>query len=182
MPGFSLILDFGLLEGRVLHKGVWVATLLGTLLGVQDYKTVTFQGWDNSSLGAKGVNNKLQICQIFCVAIPLSFFLMVTWNEHCLFIFPDGSRAVYLTVTGLPTMNELPETILVCTSNGQTVYGPQLSVNLGWPQLTRTVTFWSVSWMISEGQLNITGASLSERRNGMITINTNRQTNKPLLF
>ena len=28
--------DFGLqlLEGRVLHKGAWVATFLGTLLGV----------------------------------------------------------------------------------------------------------------------------------------------------
>ena len=31
-----------LLEGRVLHKGAWVATLLGTLLGVQDYKKVKF--------------------------------------------------------------------------------------------------------------------------------------------
>ena len=31
-----------LLEGRVLHKEGWVATLLGTLLGVQDYKKVKF--------------------------------------------------------------------------------------------------------------------------------------------
>ena len=30
-----------LLEGRVLHKGAWVATLLGTLQ-VQDYKKVKF--------------------------------------------------------------------------------------------------------------------------------------------
>ena len=32
--------DFGLriLEGKVLHKGAWIATLLGTLLEVQDYK------------------------------------------------------------------------------------------------------------------------------------------------
>ena len=35
--------NFRLLEGRVLlHKGAWVATLLGTLLGVQDYKKVKF--------------------------------------------------------------------------------------------------------------------------------------------
>ena len=31
-----------LLEGRVLHKGAWVFTLLATLLGVQDYKKVKF--------------------------------------------------------------------------------------------------------------------------------------------
>ena len=35
-----------LLEGRVLHKEAWVGTLLGTLLGVQDYKTVEFPGRD----------------------------------------------------------------------------------------------------------------------------------------
>ena len=48
--------DFGLrlLEGRVLHKGAWVATLLGTLLGVQDYKKFKFPGRDNSSLAVKG--------------------------------------------------------------------------------------------------------------------------------
>ena len=46
--------DFGLwlLEGRMLHKGAWVATLLGTLLG---YKKVRFPGWDISSLAAKGL-------------------------------------------------------------------------------------------------------------------------------
>ena len=32
------IFGLWLLEGRVLHKGAWVATLLGILLGVQDYK------------------------------------------------------------------------------------------------------------------------------------------------
>ena len=35
MP-FPIILTILDLEGRVLHKGAWVATLLGTLLGVQD--------------------------------------------------------------------------------------------------------------------------------------------------
>ena len=51
--------DFGLwslLEGRVLHKGAWIATLLGTLLGVQDYKKVRFPGRDISSLAVKGLN------------------------------------------------------------------------------------------------------------------------------
>ena len=40
----GFFIDFGirLLEGRVLHKGAWVATLLGALLGVQDYKKVKF--------------------------------------------------------------------------------------------------------------------------------------------
>ena len=50
--------DFGLfwsLEGRVLHKGAWIATLLGILLGVQDYKRVKFSGRDISSLAAKGL-------------------------------------------------------------------------------------------------------------------------------
>ena len=32
----------GRVEDRVLHKGVWVVTLLGTLLLVQDYKKVKF--------------------------------------------------------------------------------------------------------------------------------------------
>ena len=58
MPGFSLFFDFiwTLLEGRVLHKGAWVATLLRTLLGVQDYKKVKFQGRDISSLVFNGLN------------------------------------------------------------------------------------------------------------------------------
>ena len=43
--------ELRLLESRVLHKGAWVATLLG----VQDYKKVKFQGRDNSSLAAKGL-------------------------------------------------------------------------------------------------------------------------------
>ena len=45
-----------LLEGRVLHRGAWVATLLGTLLGVQDYKKVKFPERDISSLAVKGLN------------------------------------------------------------------------------------------------------------------------------
>ena len=40
-------------QGRVLHKGAWVTTLLG-ILGVQDYKKVKFSGRDISSLAAKG--------------------------------------------------------------------------------------------------------------------------------
>ena len=39
MPGFSLVLDL-LLEGRVLHKGAWIAVILGTLLEVQNNKKV----------------------------------------------------------------------------------------------------------------------------------------------
>ena len=39
----------------MLHKGAWVATLLGTLLGVQDYKKVKFPGRDNSFLAVKGL-------------------------------------------------------------------------------------------------------------------------------
>ena len=46
--------ELKLLEDRVLHKGAWVATLLDTLLGVQDYKKVKFSGRDISSLAAKG--------------------------------------------------------------------------------------------------------------------------------
>ena len=38
--GIFTVFGLGLLEGRVLHKGAWVATLLGTLTGVQDYKNV----------------------------------------------------------------------------------------------------------------------------------------------
>ena len=41
--GISLFFDlFWSLEGRVLHKGAWFATLLGTLLGVQEYKKLKF--------------------------------------------------------------------------------------------------------------------------------------------
>ena len=60
MPGFSLILDFWFLEGRVFHKGAWVATLLVTLFGVQDYKKVKFPGRDISSLAAKGLKKKYE--------------------------------------------------------------------------------------------------------------------------
>ena len=41
---------FWILEDRVLHKGAWVATLLGTLFGVQDYKKVKFPVRDTSFL------------------------------------------------------------------------------------------------------------------------------------
>ena len=51
VPGFSLVLVIW--EGRVLHKGAWVANFLGTLLGVQDYKKVEFPGRDVSSIAAK---------------------------------------------------------------------------------------------------------------------------------
>ena len=44
--------DFGL-----LHKGAWVAMLVGSLLGVQDYKKVKFPGRDNSSLAVKGLKS-----------------------------------------------------------------------------------------------------------------------------
>ena len=46
VPGFS-VLGLRFLEGRVLHKGAWVETLLGTLLGVQDYKKVKFPFFQN---------------------------------------------------------------------------------------------------------------------------------------
>ena len=37
----------------------WIATLLGTLLGVQDYKKVKFSGRDISSLAAKGLSTAI---------------------------------------------------------------------------------------------------------------------------
>ena len=40
---FSLFLD-SLLEDRVLHKGAWVAALLGSHLSIQNYKKVKFSG------------------------------------------------------------------------------------------------------------------------------------------
>ena len=68
-----IFIDIGLrlLEGRVLHKGAWVATLLGTLHGVHDYKKVKFQGRDISSLAAKGLND-CEHC-IFIYTISYSF-------------------------------------------------------------------------------------------------------------
>ena len=58
----GIFTDFGLglLEDRVLHKRAWVVTLLGILLGVQDYKKIKFPGRDISSLAVyKGlkINN-----------------------------------------------------------------------------------------------------------------------------
>ena len=55
-PSARIFTDFGLrlLEGRVLHKGAWVATLLGTLLGVQGYKKVKFSVRDILSSAEKG--------------------------------------------------------------------------------------------------------------------------------
>ena len=53
--------DFGQgyirLQGRVLHKEAWFATLLGTLGGPwgPDYKMVKISGLDNSSLAVKGL-------------------------------------------------------------------------------------------------------------------------------
>ena len=44
-----MVLD-RILEDRVLHKEACVETLLGTLLGVQEYKKVKFSGRDISSL------------------------------------------------------------------------------------------------------------------------------------
>ena len=44
MPWFSLFLDISLFEDRVLHKGAWVAKLLGTRLTIQDKKKIKFLG------------------------------------------------------------------------------------------------------------------------------------------
>ena len=49
--------DFGLIS-RELRKGAWVATLLGTRLGVQDHRKVKLQGRDSSSLAVKGLTKK----------------------------------------------------------------------------------------------------------------------------
>ena len=54
----TAVFGFWLLEGRVLHKGAWVVTLLGTLLGVE------FPGRDNSSLVVKGLNRKVCLPKI----------------------------------------------------------------------------------------------------------------------
>ena len=79
MPGLSLFLNLvgllELLEGRVLHKGIWVVALLGTLCGVQDYKKVKYLGRDNSSLAVKGLRSHLVILilgeksMLLCVAL-----------------------------------------------------------------------------------------------------------------
>ena len=42
----------------MLHEGVWLAGLLGTLLGVQDYRKVKFPGQDHSYLAVKGLNRE----------------------------------------------------------------------------------------------------------------------------
>ena len=49
-----------LLEGKVLHNGTWVATLLG----VQVYKTVNFPGRDISSLAVKGLKDIWKLTKI----------------------------------------------------------------------------------------------------------------------
>ena len=49
LPWFSLFLDISLFEDRVLHKGAWVAKLLGTRLTIQDKKKIKFLGLDISS-------------------------------------------------------------------------------------------------------------------------------------
>ena len=38
------VFEHNLLEDGVLHKGAWVATLLGTHLRMQDHKKVKFPG------------------------------------------------------------------------------------------------------------------------------------------
>ena len=54
VKGFKIPQLKGSLEGRVLHKRERVATLLGTLLGVQNYKKLTFAGRDNSGFCSSG--------------------------------------------------------------------------------------------------------------------------------
>ena len=81
----------GLLEGYqsrywragVLHKGLWVATILGSFLGVQDYKKVKFPGPDNLSLAVKGFVNEFKL-KFF----PLSHyaedsFANIRMQENC---------------------------------------------------------------------------------------------------
>ena len=42
----------------MLHRGAWVVTILGTLLGAQDYKKVKFAGQNISLLAAKGLTKE----------------------------------------------------------------------------------------------------------------------------
>ena len=45
----------------MLYKVAWVVTLLGTLLGVKDYKKVKFSGRDISSLAAEELNKNIKM-------------------------------------------------------------------------------------------------------------------------
>ena len=78
-------------ERVALHRGAWVATLIGTLLGVQDYKKVKFPGRDNLSLAVKGLLKgqfffKYRVIAgslpVFCVSIYFHFSLMFSWMGY----------------------------------------------------------------------------------------------------
>ena len=110
MPGFSLILDlFWLLEGWVLHKGAWIATLLGTFLRVQDYKKVKFSGRDISSLAAKGLNKKLRIWNFHYITAvkfaqaPLMFLIKVL-NCHTSFEVFASIATMFPSINLLPSL------------------------------------------------------------------------------
>ena len=62
----------------MLHNGAWVAALLGTLLGVQDYNTVKFPGRDNS-LAVKG----LRLIFALVYAYIHNMYQIHTYNQIC---------------------------------------------------------------------------------------------------
>ena len=69
----------------MLHNGAWVATLLlGTLLGVQDYKNVKFTGRENSSLAGKGLNKNVNILKK-----SQNFMFFWLFNPSCARSFTD---------------------------------------------------------------------------------------------
>ena len=68
----------------MLHKGAWDATLLGTLLGFQDYKKIKSPGRDNSSLAAKGLNKKRKI--IFQLSVILDLEITSKSQSFLFFI------------------------------------------------------------------------------------------------
>ena len=53
----------------MLHKGAWVATLLGTHLGIQGYKKVKFPWQDISSLAVKGLKQNYSPSFFFKVRV-----------------------------------------------------------------------------------------------------------------
>ena len=73
----------------MLHKGAWVATPLGTNLGVQEYKKVNFPGRDNSSLAAKG----LKICR--------DLFKFLYSYKKAFYVQNENEKVILLCMTAL---------------------------------------------------------------------------------
>ena len=75
----------------MLQKGAWVATLLGTLLGVQDYKKVKFPGRDNSPLAVKTDEGHCNSPSFVC------FYSQVNLRFH----YKTSTQAIMVTPNNL---------------------------------------------------------------------------------